>query len=186
MELTLREAGHLLGKTPRQLRYLIQNGRIAARKQGKHWLLERESLPLSEAQLRSRERKAHELRGVVEDALGPHLAPPGRRRYSVQATAAFSVGRPIFAAARERLGDDHPAVEALRDALVAVTQGCHRFHHREKLEAYRDGREHASRAVALLLLDPGVEVEALTRDVEEELLPALTGLIRRSERRARR
>lgn len=46
MDLSLPEAAQLLGKSERQLRYLIREQRIQAKEQGTRW-----TLPISKAQL---------------------------------------------------------------------------------------------------------------------------------------
>lgn len=186
MTLSLTQAAALLGKTPRQVRYMIKRGRLRATKENGRWLIERDDLPLSEGQLRARERKAREIEGTVLDALGPHLRPGAKRRYSVLELSAFSHGREVHAGLMRAVGAEHEATRAIEDSLVRVSQGCHRFHEGEKLEAYSNAREAAARAVALLLLSEHSDAVAISDRVEQDVLPALAGLIRRYERRARR
>ena len=50
MQLTIDQAAIRLGKTARQVRYLIQSERLPARKVGGRWVIESENLPLSEGQ----------------------------------------------------------------------------------------------------------------------------------------
>ncbi len=186
-ELTLTEAAQLLGKTPRQVRYMIKTGRLQASKDGERWRIRRDDLPLSERQTLARQAQAEDLRVSVEAALGPHLEPKGAKRgYSVSSMSAFGKGQSLYGEAREALGSDHPAVSALADSLVSISQGCHRYHDREKLEAYRAAREAAACATAFMLMDGGEAIGGFARRLEEGVLPAICGLIRRSERRARR
>ena len=181
VELSLTDAARLLGKTPRQVRYLIKTGRLAATKDGVRWRLDSAALPLSEGQLRARARKAGEIRDAVDDALGPHGRLAGRR-YSVRDLRAFSAAAPLARQVAQGLGADHPAALALRDLLVALSQGCHRFHDRDKREAYVAAREHAARAAALLLLAGHPEAEAWADRVEGDVMVGVTGLVRRTER----
>jgi hypothetical protein len=104
----------------------------------------------------------------------------------VQQIRAFSAGRPTWSDAATALGAEHPATVALRECLVHVSQGCHRFHARDKLAAYVAAREQASRSAALLLLEGKDDAARISERVEQELLPAITGLIRRAERREQR
>lgn len=151
MELSLTEASHLLGKTPRQVRYLIKLGKLSARKDRGRWVVQSEDLPLSEGQLRARSRKVHELRDAVDEALGA-AGRVADRRFSVRDLRAFVHGADAWRRLVGTLGPEHPATAALEEALVAMTRGCHRFHDRDKRQAYAEAREHAARATALALL----------------------------------
>lgn len=183
MDLSLTDASHLLGKTPRQVRYMIKNGHLQARKIGRRWVIDDAALPLTEGQRRAHQRKATELREAVDHALGPHTKAADRK-YSVRQITAFSVGAPLLHSAKALLDDAHPAVDALAEALVAITQGCHRYHDQDKLAAYQAAREHTCRAVALVLI--GGQLPEVAEGIEQQLIPALNGLIRRCERKARR
>jgi helix-turn-helix protein len=185
MLLTLTEAAQYLGKSPRQVRYLVKAGQIKARKHEGRWVFDDAELPLPEAQRRGRERKAAELASVVEDTLRAQTRSPGKRGYSVVDLSAFRHGLAATRAAGERLGDHTAAVGALRQSLIALAQGCHRFHQRDKAEAFGVARERAAEAVALLHVD-GTEVAiAIANLVEQDYLGALVGLLRREERRGR-
>ena len=48
MQLTLDQAATRLGKTARQIRYLIQSERLSAKKVGGRWVIESKDFPLSE------------------------------------------------------------------------------------------------------------------------------------------
>ena len=48
MKLTLEQAAARLGKSERQIRYLVQNSRLAAEKVGGRWLIESDDLALSD------------------------------------------------------------------------------------------------------------------------------------------
>jgi excisionase family DNA binding protein len=50
MHLTLEEAAQRLGKTVRQVRYLIQTGALRADKSSGRWRIDAADLPLSEPQ----------------------------------------------------------------------------------------------------------------------------------------
>lgn len=51
MDLSLAEAAAHLGKSPRQVRYLIKQGKLRARKRGSAWVIDSTDLPRSEAQV---------------------------------------------------------------------------------------------------------------------------------------
>lgn len=183
MDLTLDQAAALLGKTARQIHYMIHQGKLAARKDGKRWLIADADLPRSPGQAAAAARRELALDAAVDEALAttPHL----RRRFSICDLRAFKVGQPLYAAACQRLGAEHPASRALRLALEHLGRGCHRFAHADKAAAYRDAREAASLAAVELALATSEPTRRLLADVEQELMPALIGLIRRSERRER-
>ncbi len=50
MQLTLQEAAVRLGKSVRQVRYLINSGQISAQKLGGRWFVQSSDLPLSQGQ----------------------------------------------------------------------------------------------------------------------------------------
>ena len=116
MKLSLSEACRLLGKTPRQVRYLIKTGRLTAHKVSGRWVINTDALPLSEGQRRAQGRKVAALEDAVEDAIAPHKVR-ARRHYSVRDITAFALGAPILTAIHAALTDAHPATAALREAL---------------------------------------------------------------------
>ena len=182
MDLSLTDAARALGKTPRQVRYMLKTGALAGHKADNgRWVIRDQDLPLSEGQRRARARKAGELDRAVQQALGPHLDSRARGSFSMADMAAFHAGVPLYRTALSTLNAEHPALSALRQAIVAVGRGCHRFHAREKYQAYCESRELAATAVALLLLDDATEAHPIAKDIEQNVLPAIVGLIRRYE-----
>ena len=71
MDVSLTDACRLLGKTPRQVRYLAKKGELRAKKVAGRWLVDADDLPLSEGQKAARAGKEQALRETVEKALGP-------------------------------------------------------------------------------------------------------------------
>ena len=184
MQLSLQQAAVRLGKSVRQVRYLIQTGTLSAQKSGGRWLIDAASLPFSEPQKAAVARRDRALRSAVETGLGLDEAAP--ERYSVHDLKAFQIGLPLFRQSTERLGAEHPASAALRATLVLLAQGCHRFGYGDKAESYRAARDAASLAVCELILAGQDETVPLVRAVEQDLMAAFSGLLRRLERRARR
>lgn len=180
MEVSLSEAAARLGKSARQVRYLVQQGQLEARKVGGRWRVTLDASASSPQQVSATARKQARLRAVVEDTLG--LEPP-RRRYSVRDLKAFSLGAPLHQRLCQHLDAQHPAVTHLRDMLDELAIGCHRYHPAEKAQSYRTARDAASRAVAALALEDAEHADAILQEIEQELMPALAGLLRRVERR---
>ncbi len=83
MNLTVREAAVLLGRSPRTVRAQVARGVLPGRKVGGRWRLKRETLPLTEAQRRQLRRKAEAVRRAVDQAL-PEAASRRRGRADEQ------------------------------------------------------------------------------------------------------
>ncbi|HNC95715.1 MAG TPA: hypothetical protein PKW90_06300, partial [Myxococcota bacterium] len=64
-------------------------------------------------------------------------------------------------------------------ALDLIAVGCHRFEKASKIESYSAARDATSRSACALYLGDKV---GLAARVEQELLPAIAGLLRRAER----
>jgi hypothetical protein len=183
MYLSLQQAADRLGKTPRQVRYLIRTGRLTAQKVGGRWVVESADLPLSAGQRAAVERRERQLRAAVEEGLGLSDVPQRPPRYSVRDLKAFQVALPLYHRALAALAPDHPAATALREVLGLLTRGCHRFERGAKAEAYREARDAASRAVCELLLEGSGPADELVGAIEQDLMASLAGLLRRLERR---
>jgi excisionase family DNA binding protein len=183
MYLSLQQAADRLGKSARQVRYLIQTGHLKADKVGGRWVVSAEDLPLSDGQRAAVDRRERQLRAAVEEGLGLSDRAERPARYSVRDLKAFQLALPLYRRAAQDLGADHPATGALREVLELLTRGCHRFERSAKAEAYREARDVASRAVCALVLDAGEPADALVSAIEQELMGSLAGLLRRLERR---
>ncbi len=179
VDLSLSEAARLLGKSDRQLRYLIAKGEIRARKVGRQWRLRRRDLPLSKGQEKAAAQKE-------DRALKLEAAATAGRQLSVRKIRACQVGLPLYRELRDAVGDDHPAVALLHEALLLVACGYYEFHGREKSQYYSRAREQASRAAMTLLLQGETGGGQLVERFETSLLPAIGGLVRRAERRETR
>jgi hypothetical protein len=183
MELTLEEAAVKLGKSPRQVRYLIKSERVPARKVAGRWFVNLAELPQSDGQAQAESRKTRQLRAAVEEALELPSEPPTTRRYSVRDLKAFQIALPLFRTAETALGAEHAATRELRSVLDELARGCHRYDRGEKAAAYRAARDAASLAVCQCLLAATPEADTLVQAIEQELMAALAGLLRRLERR---
>jgi len=155
MQLSLQQAAERLGKSVRQVRYLIQTGALPAQKAGGRWLIAAADLPLSEGQRAALGRRERALREAVEQGLG--LDDASVERYSVRDLKAFQIALPLYREGRALLGTEHAAVVALHSTQILLTQGCHRFRHEEKAAAYRAARDAASLAVCELVLADDAE-----------------------------
>jgi hypothetical protein len=183
MKLTPSQAATRLGKTRRQVIYMIKSDRLQAEKIGGRWFVDEADLPLEEPQQRAQDRKKRRLRAAVEDALG--LDEESKRRYSLRDLKAFQIALPIYRQLVEKLGIEHGATGHLRQALDHLGLGCHRFDRQEKILAYRAARDAVSLSVCELVLVDHEESEAWIDAIEQDLMAALAGLLRRLEKRRR-
>jgi excisionase family DNA binding protein len=181
MKLSLNEAAAALGKTRRQLVYLIEQGRLPAEKVGGRWYLDSAALEQDPATAQRAQIKQANLRDAIEDAL---LPTQRQRRYSLRDLKAFQIARPLYRKLCEHPGADHPATRHLHQCLEHLAQGCHRYTRAEKARAYQAARDAASLAALELILveEPGPDTFPDT--LEQDLMPAIAGLLRRVERRA--
>lgn len=202
--LTLQQAADALGKTARQVRYLVKQGRLPARKVGGQWLVDSADLPRSPGQDKATERKQRMLVQAIDEALD--IPASARRRYSVRDLRAYKIAAPLYHQITAALGAEHPVCQALHQTLEELARGCHRYDRTTKADAYRTARDHASQAACqlALLIDRATGQKADTEadlapdqnvqnvdngpalawldTVEQELMAALAGLIRRLER----
>lgn len=179
MHLSLEQAAALLGKTRRQVVYMIEQGRLPAQKAGGRWVIERAALTADAAvQQRATQHQAR-LQAAVEEA----LAPAGKnRRYAFADLKGVQLATPIYRELLARGVACEPAAVQMRVCLDQLAVGCHRYDRREKSSAYRAARDAASLAAMELWLRSGGGDEPLVDAIEQELLAAIAGLLRRSER----
>lgn len=186
MELSLAEAARLLGKSDRQVRYLIRCGRLPAEKLDGRWRIKRQDLPLSEGQRRAEELKRERAARIALEVLQPVGEEAPAKRFSVQELRAYREGAPLYRELLALLGNDHPAVAFLQEALMLLACGCHEFHSGKKAEYYARTREQLSRTTMALLLDNEQAGGPAVQQLEQSILPAIGGLIRQAERRGRK
>ena len=179
MNLSLQQAAEILGKSRRQVLYMIQQGHLQAQKVGGRWVIERAALPVEpEAQQRASVKQAR-FRAALEDA----LLPGGKeRRYALRDLKAVQLALPIYRQLLAQGAGCEKAAARMRECLDQLALGCHRYDRREKTAAYRSARDAASLAAIELLLVDDSAAAPLMDAIEQELMAALAGLLRRSER----
>lgn len=185
MKLSIDQAASHLGKSARQVRYLIQTGRLDAHKEGKRWLIDSDDLSLSEHQHQAMERKERQVRAAVEEGLGLDDPKGKKPRFSLRDIKAYQVGMPLRRRCAQLLGEEHRAVIALTRSLELVAIGCHRYRRAEKGAAYGEARDYASRALFALLLEGSPEADALAEEIEQQLMAPFAGLLHRLDDRPR-
>ncbi len=95
MQLSLEQAATRLGKSQRQVLYLIRQNQLAAKKIAGRWFIDDDDLPRSENQQASGERKQRQLRAAVEAALD--ISEEGvKARYSVRDLKAFQIALSLY------------------------------------------------------------------------------------------
>lgn len=122
MKLSLADAAHLMGKTQRQVRYLIQQGRLKAGKANGRWQIDSEDLPLTAGQRQAAAARGEQLRHEVEQALAPATTASkkaGHVHFSVRRLRAFQAGEPLFRDLVACIGPEASATRCLRESLPA-------------------------------------------------------------------
>jgi excisionase family DNA binding protein len=179
MNLSLQQTAEILGKSRRQVLYMIQQGRLPAQKVGGRWVVERAALPdESEAKQRASVKQAR-FKAAIDDALTPER---NERRYTLRDLKAVQLATPIYRQLAARGDGCGKAAAHMRECLDQLALGCHRYDRREKTVAYRAARDAASLAAIDLLLREDIAEKAWLDAIEQELMPAFAGLLRRSER----
>jgi hypothetical protein len=191
MKLSLSEAATALGKSERQLRYLIKTGRLSASKEGGRWSIDSDDLPLTEAQRAAIAAKVDTARAAFEKGLEPAEKATGdaeKRYYSVTDLQAFQSGEAIYRGLKAELGLEDVACRHLFDALALLTRGCHAFQPVEKAARFTEAREAAADAAAHLLLHgdaPDEQRRGYAQRIEQELIPKIGSLVVTQEKRSR-
>ncbi len=184
MDLSLSEAARLLGKSDRQVRYLIREGKLKARKDSGRWIVRREDLPLSGGQERAAKQKRQRAAQMAEEILRPEGAD-AKNKYSIRNLRAYREGSEIYRQLTADAGADHAATTGMRESLMLLACGYHEFQAETKADFYARARQEASRVtMALLLEDEEAHREKVER-LENGFLPALGGLVNQAEKRGR-
>ncbi len=199
MELTLKEAATVLGKSPRQIRYLIKAGRLPGKKQGSQWRIASDDLPLTDAQRASLADRLEAARAAFEKGVAPVARATagdqgsrgkgkGKKSYSVNDLLVFQAGEAIYRELARDLGEDTPAARNLFNALAMVARGCHSYNSSDKASRFIEAREMAATTVVDLLLReaPDSPSRALAGRIEDEVIPKIAGLISSNEKRSKR
>jgi hypothetical protein len=180
MDLSLQQTADILGKTRRQVLYMIDQGRLPGKKVGGRWVVDRADLQVDAEMQQRTSQKQERFRAVVEDAL-----TPGReRRYTLRDLKAVQLAAPIYRQLAAHGAGWEKSTTYMRECLDQLALGCYRYDRQEKTVAYRAARDAASLACMELLLRTATgQEEPLLDAIEQELMPAFAGLLRRNERR---
>ncbi|WP_428262357.1 helix-turn-helix domain-containing protein [Haliangium sp.] len=179
-KLTLDEAASHLGISVRQVRYRIDKGRLKATKQDNRYYIAEADLPMSEARVHDQARRERQMQAAVRDGLA---APEPAGRFSARTLKAIQIAQPLRRRLGELVGPEHEATRAIRRAITHLGRGGHRYRYDLKAACYRDARDEASLAVTELLMSDRDDVDALVDTIEQELMPALAGLLRRLDKK---
>lgn len=175
MLLNVADAATVLGISARAVRARLTKGQLPGRKVEGTWRVPREALPLTDGQRAALQARADEVRAVVDAALPSRGSRRDDRRHrSVVDLAAWR------AAAGLRASVCAGVAAALDEGLVALAVAFHEYRADARLCALTSARAAFARAAALSHLE-GQLLAAET--LEREVLPALSGLFRRAERR---
>ena len=175
---SISEAAILLGKTERQIRYMIQKQTLDAYKDGSRWIISIKNRPKPE----TNERQMRGLQATVEATLG--ISDHKKTKWTVRSLDIFEKGRNIYLETQEKFGDKASAVlYSLFLALQAITRGTHAYHRAQKIRNYQRARQYTCDAITQALLHKDVNIHDVADKLEQDLLTHLSGLMRRAERR---
>lgn len=195
MELTIREAAVLTGRNERTLRSQLVRGEIVGRKCDGRWMIDRSALPLTDSQRSALEARAAVVRDAVAEALPRSRSPEGKRpRRSALDFDAFRAGKKILDVLTARVRSDPSserasrAVQFLDRGLMRMCEGLYAYDLPSKVRALRAARAFISRSIACIFFaasdGPSVVAPSEIALLETEVLPAIGGLLRWSEKRA--
>lgn len=122
MQLSLQEAVQILGKTRRQVLYMIEQGRLPAKKVGGRWVVEGADLHVDETMQQRSSQKQARFKAVIEDA----LTSGQERRYTLRDLKAVQVATPIYRELVVRGNGWDKAAAHMRECLDQLAVGCHR------------------------------------------------------------
>ncbi len=196
MELSVREAATLLGRSRRTVRSQLQSGELPGRKRGGRWHIERRDLPLTEAQRVALGARAEKIRQTVEKVLPSRMARSrSQHRRSIADLDAFRLGARVLAEIRsegagEALGEARreKVSQLVEEALLDLAEAAQLYDRRLKLEAIHRARAGLARSAAVLLLGgeipPADPVFGWVASLESDVIPAVAGFARWAERLA--
>lgn len=189
MELSVRQAATLMGRSPRTVRAQVARGELPGVKKNGQWKIERRHLPLTEAQHHALQQKAQAIRDTVETALpsrvAAHAADRTKSLLDLDAfRAGVSVLRHLRASSESTLSDDtrRRVGERIEGALLVLSEAVLQFDRQVKLEALHRSRARVAHAIAFLLIDsqmpPPEPVLGWVRKLENEVAAGIGGLAR--------
>ena len=188
MEISVREAASLLGRSRRTVRAQLARGEIAGRKRGGHWRIDRRHLPLTADQHRALQKRAERVRGAVEAALPSRSATHrADRSRSLVDLEAFRLGAAVLHDLRQHpqaLPEaEHARIASvLERSLLDLAESSLQFDRDAKRQALHRCRAKLAEAVGLLALvssvTPNASANGWMQRLEKEMLPALAGFAR--------
>ncbi|MEM7203294.1 MAG: helix-turn-helix domain-containing protein [Planctomycetota bacterium] len=190
MNLSLADTATVLGKSERQIRYLIRQERLPARKVGGRWVIDSADLPLTERQRAEIAQRTETARQAFEQGIAPatKATRDERKSYSVTDLDAFGIGlRTLRKMQSTHTPEDHTHSLVLT-ALEDLARGCHAFDPDAKSRHFSQARDAAARLLVHLLV-PATASECsreLVQEIESQWIPKISGLIAAQEKRARR
>lgn len=186
MELSVKEAATIMGRSPRTVRAQLARGDLPGVKRDGRWWIERKNLPLTESQRQALQAKADDVRATVEKALPSRTARrSGDRSRSVADLDAFQLGAEVLAllrAAEPAQLDEATrlrACESLEKSLLALAEAALHFERRAKREALDRCRSLLASTVGILLLTGQDDaVIGWARQLEDGMASAVAGFAR--------
>ena len=190
MELTVREAATLMGRSARTVRAQLARGELKGTRRSGRWHVQAEHLPLTAEQQKALQNRADSVRQAVDAVLPSRTASyKGQRRRSLVDLDAFRHGAEVLAQLRADSASDE-ITSRLEAALLSVAEAHYQYTPRLKRLALEKARAGMATTVGLLLLSgagaPDHPHHAAMETLEASAIPALAGLARWVERMEQR
>ena len=182
---TLSEAAAQLGKSERQVRYMIRQGDLKALKVSGRWYVPAEAIEKTPARTARRQPKAEALRAAVDQALDA-VAPAHAKPWTVRNIRAIQHAVALHGRLSSAFGADSPPAQQMAHALSHLVRGGYAFDRADKRACYQQARLTACDLLATLLLKTDDPAPELIEAIERDLMPTLVGLLRKTERASRR
>lgn len=191
-EVTVQEASELLGVTTRSVLNYIKSKEIEAIKVGKSWYIKRPSLDsfsnrfgFSHRQKEQAQNNPNPTIDVRKDR-SDYAQEEKSKKFSVKNLRAFKLTKEILGKSEvkemiKETGLERKIEDHFHSALSHLGSGYYAFHLKDKIKLYERSRIELGAALALIYFSEDEKElnKKVLETLEDELLPAYSGLIKR-------
>ncbi len=194
--LPLKEAAKVLNKPERTLRLYAAQGKIKVKRQGKYWFCEI-SAPLGTSKLscnaQSNLVSQQQLSdddvtsdfSVLFDSKNDLNAPFSARKNKFKQILDLGVYRDLLQIFLQLdKSETSPNIQILhKNSLVLLAQGFYEFEQKSKIEFFKNARQTLAALVVEAQIESSAQMNELTHKIENLILPGVSGLIRKIEKK---
>jgi len=191
MDLKLKEVANLLGKSERQIRYMIKKGELKAIKKDGQWSIDRECLPFSVKQILTINRKREIFTDGIDKVVNKLAI---KKEYTFTDLRSFQLSYALY---REFLNQDGQDGKDLQDnfnvqlgkVFVCLASGYHSFDTQDKIREYKRAKLELCQLLVNLFTKnhqkPSQPLAKAMNTIEKDIIPSINGLIRAIEKKER-